>query len=226
MLRSFSPERFAGVLVEGDDILDVDPVEGDDQPVLEQNRRRRRPAKMVAVQIPPGPEDLRRWRCPRRPSHKCRSARTTARPRSPACRRRNCWWDGRTPARRSRRSAGLEDFAVSGINTEGGHFLAVLGRGGDPNPVLPNDGRRPALAVDRRFPFDVFGFAPGEREVFRFRAAVAPRPAKLRPDVFRMKPGRRQNRRHHKQSRSHSHRRENLLQKTARGMLLTRFRVF
>ena len=56
------PDRLAGLFVERDMVLQIGAVHGQDQQVLERDRRRRRAAVMAAAQIVPLPKHLARFR--------------------------------------------------------------------------------------------------------------------------------------------------------------------
>ena len=52
------PDGLAGLLVERDHVLLVEAVEGQDQQVAEENRRRGRPAVVIAGQVATSPKDF------------------------------------------------------------------------------------------------------------------------------------------------------------------------
>src|SRR5450756_1095707 len=90
-------------------------------------------------------------------------------------------------------------------------LLAILGGGGHPDLLIPDDGRGPAEIVNRRFPNDVVGFAPGERQLLGQRVTVAVGAPELRPVVAGGGGETKRNQPHPLENHSYHKRRRNIL---------------
>src|SRR5690349_6475814 len=78
----------------------------------------------------------------------------------------------------------VNDLARVRVDRDGIILMPVVRGGGHPDEILPDDGRRPTAIVDGCLPDDMLGLAPGKRQANGVRAAIPPRPTKLRPVVI------------------------------------------
>jgi hypothetical protein len=67
------------------------------------------------------------------------------------------------------------------VNAQHKQLLSVLARGGQPDLLSVNHGRRPTPVVNRGLPDDIPRLAPVQRQAARVRMPRAVGPAKLRP---------------------------------------------
>ena len=74
----------------------------------------------------------------------------------------------------------VHDSTAGSINTQHRHFGAVFGCCGQPDLVAPNHRRRPAFAVNGRFPTQN-GFVDRDRQICIVRMPVTGRSTKLGP---------------------------------------------
>ena len=75
----------------------------------------------------------------------------------------------------------MDDLPRVAVNANRVQLDSVCRARGHPDLISPNHGRRVAFVVDRRFPRDVFFFAPGERQLLTRRVTITVRAAELWP---------------------------------------------
>ena len=76
-----------------------------------------------------------------------------------------------------------EDVAVVAVEGQDGQLLALGGRGGEPDLLAEDHGRRPAAAVDARLPDHVLRLAPGRGKAHGVGVPGARGATELRPLV-------------------------------------------
>ena len=175
------PERLAGGLFEGHDILVVEAVEVDEEPVLPGDRRGAGATVVVAGKVLPAPEDLAGGRIEAGGSCTAEVDEELAVGKHGRRARGAVVGVAEGGLRDLEHSHVVNDPASVGVDTHGREPRAVFGGVGEPDPSVGSDGRCPGLAGDRRLPADVLGLAPRKRQGRGWGAAVRRGPTELVP---------------------------------------------
>ena len=176
------PTRLSCLLVQGNEELFVDPIEGHEQRLLVDDRRRSRPHPVVAVKITTLPDLLAAVRI--------QAGRSVA-PEvhvdpSRLDDRGRCCVSVQIGIRRLRPGDikhldVVDDLSALEVHAQGKQFPAVLAGGGQPDLLAPHNRRRIPLAVNCRFPANIFRFAELHRQVRRQAPTVAAGTTELVP---------------------------------------------